>query len=96
MIEITTQKDLTSLIRDQIEEGLNLEYKASKALENTVDISKDVSAMANSAGGLIIYGIREYDIKEKRHLPEKIDPVNRLICSKEKLEQIINNNIDPP
>ena len=55
------------------------------------EITKDVSAMANSAGGLIIYGIREFDDKAKRHLPEKIDPIDRTLFSREWLEQVINN-----
>jgi len=42
--------------------------------------------MANSAGGIIIYGIKEYDEADKRHLPEKIDPIQQNVFSKEWLE----------
>lgn len=86
---------LYQLIADQIEESLTLDYKAAGALDNTdkkkKEVTKDVSAMANSAGGVIIYGIREHDHKDKRHIPAAIDPVNRLAFSKERLEQVINN-----
>lgn len=86
---------LRQLINDQIEESLTLDYKAAEALGNSdkkkKEISKDVSAMANSAGGVIIYGIAEHDSKDKRHIPAYIDPINRLDFSKERLEQIINN-----
>lgn len=51
--------------------------------------------MANAAGGSIIYGIKEFDETAKRHLPEKIDPLNRTDISKEWLEQVINTNIQP-
>jgi hypothetical protein len=34
-------------------------------------------------GGTIIYGIKEFDDIDKRHLPEKIDPINRTDISKE-------------
>ena len=47
--------------------------------------------MANSAGGLIIYGVKEYDEADKRNLPEKVDAVDQTEFSKEWLEQVINN-----
>jgi len=51
--------------------------------------------MANSAGGRIIYGVSEYNELGKNHLPEKIDPVDLKIYSKEWLEQVISSNISP-
>jgi hypothetical protein len=95
-----TQQTILDLIQNQIEESLNLEYKAADALDKSSDskkkeIAKDVSAMANSDGGTIIYGIKEYDVSEKRHLPERIDSVNRVKVSKEWLEQVLNTNIFP-
>lgn len=44
--------------------------------------------MADSDGGVIIYGIAEGKGKQK-HLPAKFDPVLRNDFSKERLEQII-------
>lgn len=86
---------LQRLISDEIEESLTIEYKSAAALEKSdgkrKELTKDVSAMANSAGGVIIYGIKEFDEKEKRHLPERIDPIDRTIISKEWLEQVIGN-----
>jgi len=94
-----TKADLEKLIADKIEESFNLEYKGADALQNTdgkkKEIAKDVSSFANSAGGLLIYGIKEFDEQEKRHLPERITPINRTQFSKEWLEQIINSNISP-
>jgi len=53
--------DLEQLIRDAVPESLTLEYKRSDALskENgkVNELCKDVSAFANSLGGLLIYGI---------------------------------------
>jgi Putative DNA-binding domain len=89
---------LQSYIDNFIEEGQSLEYKAAAALKRTDggmnEITKDVSAMANSAGGVVIYGVKEYDEKEKKHLPEKIDPLDRTEFTKEWLEHVINN-IEP-
>ena len=87
--------DINNLVETGIEENQTLEYKSAGALSKSegkkTEITKDVSAMANAAGGTIIYGIKEFDETEKRHLPEKITPINRLEYSKEWLEQIINN-----
>ncbi|MCX6155040.1 MAG: ATP-binding protein [Candidatus Kapabacteria bacterium] len=92
-------KYLEDLIANKFEENLHLDYKAAEALSRSdgkrKEISKDVSAMANSDGGVIIYGIRETNNKELRYIPEKIDPVNRNEFSKEWLEQIISSHIQP-
>ncbi|HZL13905.1 MAG TPA: ATP-binding protein, partial [Verrucomicrobiae bacterium] len=84
---------LNELIRDKIEENFNLEYKGAGALDRNdkakSEITKDVSAMANSAGGVLIYGLAEFQDDERKHLPERIDPINRNDFSKEWLENII-------
>jgi len=89
------EAELQRHIDDGVEENLNLDYKAAGALEKSdekrAEITKDVSAMANSAGGVIIYGIKEHSAKNKKHLPEKITPIDRTQFSKEWLEQIINS-----
>lgn len=86
-------------IKNGIEENINLDYKRSDSLgknnEKKKELSKDVSAFANSAGGVIIYGMKEFDEASKRHLPEKIDAVSRTEISKEWIEQVINSNISP-
>ncbi len=88
---------LNALIENKVEENLNLDYKAAKALDKqnnkTTEISKDVSALANSDGGVLIYGIKESQID--KHLPEKIDPIIRKDFTKEWLEQIIQDKIRP-
>ncbi|GHV92378.1 hypothetical protein AGMMS50268_28810 [Spirochaetia bacterium] len=77
---------------NEIEENLTLDYKAADALHKSdgkkAEITKDVSAMANSDGGIIIYGIKEN--QEKKYLPGEITPINIKEFSKEWLEQVIN------
>ena len=94
MQEQWTQVTIQRHIDEQIEENLNLDYKAADALWKSPgkkkEITKDVSAMANSDGGIIIYGITEYQEPDQKHLPEKMDPVDRTQFSKEWLEQVIN------
>lgn len=84
--------DLQELISSCVEESTILEFKGPLALGVADgikrDISKDVSAMANSAGGIIIYGIIEEDHKAKA-----ISFVDRNVYSKEWLEHIITGNI---
>jgi hypothetical protein len=93
------QARLQRYISEGIEESLTLEYKAGEALGagngRRGEIAKDVSAMANSAGGIIIYGIAEHAERELQHRPARFAPVNRRECSKETLEQIISSNIQP-
>ena len=93
------QARLEQLIADKIEESAKLEFKSAAALGRSPakkkQIAKDVSAMANAIGGLLIYGISEDPDNEKRHLPQRIDPVDRSEYSKEWLAQVIDHNIQP-
>jgi predicted HTH transcriptional regulator len=79
-------------ITDEIQEHVSLDYKAAgvfaKSGGKRDEITRDVSAMANAAGGVIIYGVAEHADSSKRHLPERIDPVDQRLFSKEWLEQI--------
>lgn len=51
-----TEDDILSLIPEKVQESVTLEYKATGALARTEavqkEIAKDVSAFANSAGGV--------------------------------------------
>lgn len=82
---------LSRLIRDGVEESFDTEYKRAAALardaRTMAEITKDVSSMANAAGGVIIYGISE---TQGGRSPERIDPVNQSIYSKEWLEHVIS------
>lgn len=94
-MEVWDEAKLQTFIDNFVEESLILEYKSAGSFALTdgkrKEITKDVSAMANSAGGTIIYGLKEYTGPEKKHLAESIDPINRTPFSKEWLEQVINN-----
>ncbi|MBC1268006.1 ATP-binding protein, partial [Trichormus variabilis FSR] len=87
------EEDIELLIQEGVQESLELDYKACEALQKTDakrrEISKDVSAFANSAGGVIIYGVIE-----EHHLPIKIDVgYDPADITKEWLEQVINSKI---
>jgi hypothetical protein len=87
------KSDLDSLIHNRVQENIGLDYKRCDSLANTdskkKEISKDVSAFANSAGGIIVYGMIETG-----HVPNAIDEgFDPSVTSKEWLEQVINSNI---
>jgi hypothetical protein len=89
--------DFQKMVAAQLEETLTLEYKASPALtrdsKNVIELCKDVSAMANSAGGQIIYGIEE---DKKTHKPTNVDDgVTDDKITREWLHQILGSNIHP-
>ncbi len=90
------EADLKFLITTQEPESLTLDYKAAGALakDNAKrdEIRKDVSAFANSTGGVIVYGIAE---GATAGIPATLDGVEPAQFSSEWLEQVINSNIAP-
>lgn len=88
-----TEQDLLQLIVDQVGESLTLDYKESGALQRTDgkknELSKDVSAFANAAGGVLVYGMRE-----DGHVPIELDGgLDPNEISKEWVEQVVNSRI---
>ncbi len=90
-----TKSRLEQMIADGVEDNLARDYKRADSLAKTdgrrVEITKDVSAFANSSGGILIYGVAESTEDGKRHLPERLDPVRRTEISKEWLDQVIQS-----
>jgi Putative DNA-binding domain len=95
--EFADRADFQKMVDSQIEETLTLEYKASPALtresKNIDELCKDVSSMANSAGGQIIYGIEE---DKKTHKPSAVDDgITDEKITREWIVQILNSRIQP-
>lgn len=92
-----TIEKIRELIADHEQETLQLEFKGKNALAKSAqakqEISKDVSAFANSIGGTIIYGISE--AREAPSYAESIDGVDSAEFSTEWLDQVITSNIQP-
>ena len=86
-------EDLQSLIDSEAQENLHLDFKASGSLakddRKKAEISKDVSAFANSDGGTIVYGMIEVE-----HKASRLDDGNASV-DKEWLENVITSNINP-
>lgn len=85
-------QDLENLIQNQIEESINLDYKSARSLDKTDgkkrELAKDISAFANSDGGIIIYGMIE-----ENHKPTALDFIDGETLNKEWLENVIDSNI---
>jgi hypothetical protein len=97
-IEELSESDISSLIRDQTEESIRLEYKKSIDLDvrkERKEAAKDVAAMANTAGGRIVYGIKERDSKSiPDGLPEVISPLADEDIPR-RLEDVLLSGIHP-
>ena len=90
-----TYEDLLFLIREQVEESTHIEFKRGINKEDgkwRKELAKDISAMANSDGGIIIYGIEEKRIGELS-VAGRITPLNDIKL--ESFDQIINSKIQP-
>ncbi len=95
MLQLRTRADLEKLVEEGLQESLTLEYKASLALQKSSDarseLVKDVTALANSAGGQIIYGIRE-----RNGVPQGVDVgVDAKTFSSEWIGQVLETNSSP-
>lgn len=73
------EADLLELVAQKAEESIELDFKSCPALDFSTpaarektkfDLSKDVSAFGNSAGGTLVYGIIE---DPKTHTAKKLD-----------------------
>jgi len=70
--EIITEDDVQIFINKNVEENLNLEYKSIKKLNDFSELQKEISAFANSDGGLLCIGISEHKEGTNTY-PEKIE-----------------------
>lgn len=93
MVSLTIESydDIKNLWENRIEESTKLEFKAEIDANNK-EIAKNVSAMANAEGGIIIYGLGQ-DEKGRAKFSNGMSKEKR---SQERFQQIIDSNIHPP
>lgn len=82
------------------EESLRLEFKSGRLLEGKEeqvadDLSKVVSAFANTEGGLLILGMAE-ERRGKNRVANDLDGVPGADWSSHRIQQILESNIHPP
>ncbi len=88
-----TLSDIEQMVRNQVQENIHLDYKDSRAVRKDARdaFAKDISAFANSDGGVIVYGVQEID-----HLPIALDQgVDDNEISREWIEAAILTGITP-
>ncbi len=93
-----TKEDLQRLIDNEVEESTILEYKSSFAVQNPKwreELAKDISAMANSNGGTIVFGIKQKDIGNGNAIAHRLTPIPSSEMTKDKLSQLLSSNIQP-
>ncbi|MBP7768450.1 ATP-binding protein [Candidatus Woesebacteria bacterium] len=94
--DLQSEQDLLDLIKNKVQESVELDFKEAGSLSGSEgkkkDIGKDVSSFANSAGGVILYGIVE---DQSDHTASAIEGVSAATFSKERLEQVINSQVQP-
>jgi hypothetical protein len=84
--------EINAMITNKVMESIHLDYKAGHALNGKPkEISKDISAFANSDGGCLVFGVNE-----EGHLPIGVDEgVDHKKMTRERLEQLIQSNVSP-
>jgi hypothetical protein len=96
-LQLSKKEHLQQLVDDGTDESLTLDYKASSSLTRdsteSNEMCKDVSALANSAGSRIIYGVEE---DRKIHKPMRIDEgVRDPKITRDWIIQILNSRVRP-
>lgn len=102
------EADLDAVVAAGEKENVSIDYKASDALnfsDRTVmgdgrqlglkhreNLIRDVAAMANAEGGIIIYGIKE----KSGGYPKEVDNgIELRVTNADRIEQILTTNIHP-
>lgn len=88
--------DIERMVKDRVQESLGLDYKGSSALARdstkVSDLTKDVSAFANSEGGTLVYGVTQ----DKDNYPLALDVgSDQGAITAEWISQVIDARISP-
>lgn len=94
-----TEEKLRALLGIEAE-SVSLDFKDGAALNNMNDGAKkslvvDVTAMANSGGGTIIYGITEAAQQDGRSVAGAFAPVTDERITQDRVREIVYSNTDP-
>lgn len=91
------QSDLQFLIDNKLGETIEREYKQTISIgspKEKKELCKQVSAFANSQGGIIVFGLEETEQKDAGSIPTSCLPI-RDASLKERAQQVILDGIQP-
>lgn len=101
-IKDVVPEDIKSLKSNEVRESKDLEYKLrlpAGNYEGKRAFLEDVSAMANTIGGTIVYGIKEKKVEKGQNtgIPDSIEGVHDLNFDHEKrrLESLLRDSLEP-
>lgn len=85
---------IEALLARQVPENQTLEYKQALPFDDTGkhELLKDVTAMANAAGGTIVYGLREGE-GELASIPVEITPLEVSEYRGEAIDQLLSDGV---
>lgn len=94
-----TEEDLRALLGVEAE-SVSLDFKDGIKLNNMTNEARkelvvDVTAMANSGGGTIIYGLAEAPPLDGRSVAGAISPVTDERVTQDRIREIVYSNTDP-
>src|SRR5687767_11105543 len=94
-LEHLTEADLKELISNEVREDRALEYKRELTLstnEDKKEFAKDVSALSNTTGGFIIYGMDAKDGIARQLVPLAQDDLDGELL---RLESCLRDGVEP-
>lgn len=89
--------DVLALIQERVDEGQRLEYKRELVLNSKSqrrEAAKDASGLANTQGGLLIYGVEEEELEDGRRVPTAPRPLTDGGVQAQ-LEDVLDSAISP-
>jgi hypothetical protein len=92
-----SERELQFLIDNKLPEIIDREYKETIVIGSPSDkkeVCKDVSAMANSQGGVIIFGLKESKKENMGSIAERLTPITDRSL-KEIAQQVIVDGVKP-
>src|SRR6266850_4464849 len=101
LLEDVTLVDIQALKDNQVPESSILDYKLQLDLSDSGkrELLRDVAAMANAHGGVLLYGVREArdESNEPTGVPESVEGIQGENESpvRERVEQVIRAGLDP-
>lgn len=99
-VDAWTEATFQQVVADAIQESLTVEFKTALSLLKPAEkreAAKDISAMANAAGGWILYGIAESPGPGGVKVASAVTPIPATVGAvAQQLEDVVHGQIVPP